>query len=281
MRNKRLEKRMAEKNEILKQSHVSDEEPVGAPPSELKQKKNKAKKTKKKNKSDNTNVRLDHPTVIEFDYVKFHRKSFGWTRMLSKIGTGFIILLCIYFLYLTYGVYVTNFVYDDSGKVIAEQMSIDDIQKNKEYKMMEEYYLRAREIYEQTLSLDYQLSVDAADSVLIATQYEDLLTPISTLSVQLSGQEVSSKYAQFKTMLLTWVQTDIAVYLQNMSAAISQNSNEKANQALEYKERTYNDFSIITKNLTGLSEDVKDVDVADIQAWSPSEYIAKNITGVE
>lgn len=217
---------------------------------------------------------------LEFEDIRNLKVKSPIKPILYKIGTVFLVICCVYMAFLIYGVQVTNYVYDSSGLVVAERMTIDDIRKNKEFNKVYSYYIRAREIYEKALVLDYQLSNNADDAIMIATEYEELLNPISTLSVQLEGYDVSSKYIQFKKMLLVWVQTDMAVYLQDMSAAISQNNADKANQAIEYKEKTYNDFYIITQNLIALSEDVKNVDITGVREWSPSNYIEQHITGL-
>lgn len=332
MRNKRLQKRLNEKNQIIEQTNQENTPEQSAqsvkektkkppkPPKKPKFKKNKTpvpepqpvqqpiqppvqsvitqpavssvpatpvpvaspkqsriQKLKQKNQVPEQSETFDN---LELGSVSKMKAPIPIKPILYKAGTIFLILCCVYMVFVTYGVFVTNYVYDSSGQVIAERMTIDDIRKNKEFNRVYDYYTRAREIYEKALLLDYQLSNNADDAIMIATEYEELLNPISTLSVQLEGSDVSSKYVQFKKMLLTWVQTDIAVYLQNMSAAISQNNSTKANQAIEYKEKTYNDFYIITQNLIALSEDVKNVDITGVREWSPSNYIEKHVTGL-
>ena len=58
-------------------------------------------------------------------------------------------------------------------------------------------------------------------------------------------------------MMVNWIKNDIAVYLQNISAAISENNTEKANNALQDKDRVYDDFSLITQNIVALKFDIR------------------------
>lgn len=341
MRNKRLQKRLNEKNQIIEQaqqqsaadvvdsidqnpksskpkkekkpkkakniSNVSSEDNVSQIPNETETTKQKsdaapentqvtaqpdrstqqdAKKTPSKPKqkkffSKKSKASPEDFNVLELGATKYHARSIPTKTIFYKIGTILIVICCVYVAFLTYGVFMTDYVYDENGNVVAERMSVNDIKKNREFKKVLDYYYRAREIYEKTLRLDYELSQNAEDSILISTEYEELLTPLSNLLTQLRGFDVSAKFTQYKTMLDTWLDKDMSIYLQNISAAIAQNNTEKANHALQDKERTYNDFYLITQNLIALSGDVKSIDISDLKEWSPSNYIEKHITGVE
>ena len=95
--------------------------------------------------------------------------------------------------------------------------------------------------------------------MVIAPEYEALLTDVEDLSVKTDALQVDAKYEQIKSMLLTWIKDDIAVYLQNMSAAISQNDEETANNALQDKDRVYEDFSLITQNMVATGQETPGV----------------------
>ena len=113
----------------------------------------------------------------------------------------------------------------------------------------------------------------------IAPEYEALLDDVTNLSVKTEAMEVESQYSQIKNIMLLWVKNDIAVYLQNMSAAISQNDVETANKAIQDKERVYKDFSIITQNIVAMGESVKGADLTEIREWTPESYVDEKING--
>lgn len=90
---------------------------------------------------------------------------------------------------------------------------------------------------------------------------------------------VDTKYDQVKSMMVNWIKNDIAVYLQNISAAISENNTEKANNALQDKDRVYDDFSLITQNIVALGSSISGADLTDIKSWTPEDYVDQEING--
>ena len=106
-----------------------------------------------------------------------------------------------------------------------------------------------------------------------------MLDEVSDLSIKTDALEVDSQYSQIKSLLLTWIKDDIAVYLQNMSAAISKNDADTANNALQDKDRVYSDFSVITQNIAATGENIKGVDITDVKEWTPENYVDEEING--
>lgn len=117
------------------------------------------------------------------------------------------------------------------------------------------------------------------DPLTLAPEYESMLDEVSDLSIKTDALEVDSQYSQIKSLLLTWIKDDIAVYLQNMSAAISKNDADTANNALQDKDRVYSDFSVITQNIAATGENIKGVDITDVKEWTPENYVDEEING--
>lgn len=200
-----------------------------------------------------------------------------WVR---HIATVLIIAGCVYLLFLIYGVFNTTYIYDDNGNIVPQKMSVESIRELDEYKKFEVQYLQARIIYEKVLTLDYRIAAGVEESMVVAPEYESVLDDVEALSIQLQALEVPAKYSQLKVMLSAWVQTDVAVYCQRMSEAISQNNAQYAQQALEYRQIMYNDFSLITENLVIIGETVDGADLETIVNWSPESYVRENIGAI-
>lgn len=113
----------------------------------------------------------------------------------------------------------------------------------------------------------------------LAPLYEEKLDTVSSLSIKTDALTVETKYSKVKDMLLSWIKNDIAVYLQNMSSAISQNNSETAQNALQDKDRVYSDFSLITQNLVAMGENLQGVDLTDVKQWTPEDYVDEQING--
>ena len=186
---------------------------------------------------------------------------------------------CIYLLVLIFGAAVTKYQYNSDGKAVPEKMSVDDIRQKHNFDTILTQYEYCRTLYEKTLLLDYRVAQGQEDTLEIAPEYEALLDDVQNLSVKTDAISVDTKYDQVKSMMVNWIKNDIAVYLQNISAAISENNTEKANNALQDKDRVYDDFSLITQNIVALGSSISGADLTDIKSWTPEDYIDQQING--
>lgn len=200
--------------------------------------------------------------------------------LFNRIGMTMLIVGCVYLLFLIYGVLNTEYVYNDQGKLVPQVMSVEQIRAREDFEKIQSEYLQARRIYEVVLELDYRIAAGVEDPLLIAPEYEEALNMVNDLALQCQALSVSDRYTQLHAMIKSWVTNDIAIYCQNMSKAITQNNSVAAGHALEAKAAVYNDFSIITANLTKLGETVDGVNLGDITEWSPEKYINESIGGI-
>lgn len=199
--------------------------------------------------------------------------------VLTRIVNIMLIVACVYFVFLIYGVAVTDYQYTDDGTISAQRLTVSDIRNKKNFETVLVQYESCRILYEQVLMIDYRLGQGEEDPLTIGPEYEELLDTVSNLSVKTEAATVDTQYTQIKNMLLNWIKNDIAVYLQNMSSSISQNNIETANNALQDKDRVYANFSQITSNIVSLGEQVPGVDLTIIKEWTPESYVNKKIKG--
>jgi hypothetical protein len=199
---------------------------------------------------------------------------------LTRICQGFLIVMSVYLAFLIYGAIVTNYEYNKDGIVTAQRMSVAELEAAAEYRSVQSYYIRARELYEEALTLDYRLACYPEDALIIASDYETMLEKVAKLSIDLNAANFSSGYNQLQKQLMNWVQTDIAVYLQNVSAAITQNNSEKANNAIISRDVMYNDFMLISENIAVYGRNTKGVSLGDIYEWSPEKYVKEELEGL-
>lgn len=197
----------------------------------------------------------------------------------TSIINFILIAGCIYLLVLIFGAAVTKYQYNSDGKAVPEKMSVDDIRQKHNFDTILTQYEYCRSLYEKTLLLDYRVAQGQEDTLEIAPEYEALLDDVQNLSVKTDAISVDTKYDQVKSMMVNWIKNDIAVYLQNISAAISENNTEKANNALQDKDRVYDDFSLITQNIVALGSSISGADLTDIKSWTPEDYVDQEING--
>lgn len=274
------ENRIEDQNIIQSNTDLSNQK-SSAPISDKKQYKTWGKRKKKEepayfqyaDSSNLTDQNLEDYAEIR-DNTKMKRGNLH-----TKIINFILIAGCIYLLVLIFGAAVTKYQYNSDGKAIPEKMSVDDIRQKHNFDTILTQYEYCRSLYEKTLLLDYRVAQGQEDTLEIAPEYEALLDDVQNLSVKTDAISVDTKYDQVKSMMVNWIKNDIAVYLQNISAAISENNTEKANNALQDKDRVYDDFSLITQNIVALGSSISGADLTDIKSWTPEDYVDQEING--
>ena len=274
------ENRIEDQNIIQSNTDLSNQK-SSAPISDKKQYKTWGKRKKKEepayfqyaDSSNLTDQNLENYADMQ-DNTKMKRGNLH-TRIINFI----LIAGCIYLLVLIFGAAVTKYQYNSDGKAVPEKMSVDDIRQKHNFDTILTQYEYCRSLYEKTLLLDYRVAQGQEDTLEIAPEYEALLDDVQNLSVKTDAISVDTKYDQVKSMMVNWIKNDIAVYLQNISAAISENNTEKANNALQDKDRVYDDFSLITQNIVALGSSISGADLTDIKSWTPEDYVDQEING--
>lgn len=274
------ENRIDNQNIIQSNTDLSNQK-SSAPISDKKQYKTWGKRKKKEepayfqyaDSSNLTDRNLEDYAEIR-DNTKMKRGNLH-TRIINFI----LIAGCIYLLVLIFGAAVTKYQYNSDGKAVPEKMSVDDIRQKHNFDTILTQYEYCRSLYEKTLLLNYRVAQGQEDTLEIAPEYEALLDDVQNLSVKTDAISVDTKYDQVKSMMVNWIKNDIAVYLQNISAAISENNTEKANNALQDKDRVYDDFSLITQNIVALGSSISGADLTDIKSWTPEDYVDQEING--
>lgn len=274
------ENRIEDQNIIQSNTDLSNQK-SSAPISDKKQYKTWGKRKKKEepayfqyaDSSNLTDQNLENYAEIQ-DNTKMKRGNLH-----TKIINFILIAGCIYLLVLIFGAAVTKYQYNSDGKAVPEKMSVDDIRQKHNFDTILTQYEYCRTLYEKTLLLDYRVAQGQEDTLEIAPEYEALLDDVQNLSVKTDAISVDTKYDQVKSMMVNWIKNDIAVYLQNISAAISENNTEKANNALQDKDRVYDDFSLITQNIVALGSSISGADLTDIKSWTPEDYVDQEING--
>lgn len=274
------ENRIDDQNIIQSNTDLSNQK-SSAPISDKKQYKTWGKRKKKEepayfqyaDSSNLTDRNLEDYAEIQ-DNTKMKRGNLH-----TKIINFVLIAGCIYLLVLIFGAAVTKYQYNSDGKAVPEKMSVDDIRQKHNFDTILTQYEYCRSLYEKTLLLDYRVAQGQEDTLEIAPEYEALLDDVQNLSVKTDAISVDTKYDQVKSMMVNWIKNDIAVYLQNISAAISENNTEKANNALQDKDRVYDNFSLITQNIVALGSSISGADLTDIKSWTPEDYVDQEING--
>lgn len=243
---------------------------------------NKLLKMPKTEQKTETTVRsiddeLDNEFSVKSNQEVKKYKTSNVINIAKRVG---IIVSCIYFSILIFGAVITEYTYDSAGNVTAMAMSYDDLKKLDEFKILIKQFYTMQDLYKATLDIDYEFYLNPSESTALSAEYEGLLEDVSKASIKTDSINVSVAYTHIKSMMLSWIKNDIAVYLQNMSVAIAQNDTQKASNAAEDRVRMKNNYEIIFNNLTALGEKIKGMDINDLNEWNPDNY-SKSLSGAE
>lgn len=219
----------------------------------------------------------------ETEYVLSERKKARKEARLGKakkIGTIIMAVLCMYLVFTIFGAINTEYVYDENGNVVPQEMTISRKKALAEFETVALQYRQARALYEKVLLLDYRVGAGIEAPMEVAPEYDAMLQDIEKLNIQINAVNVSAEYNQVLAKLYDWTFTDLPVYCQSISKAIQQNDEESANKALAFRDAMYSDFSKVTQILLSLSERVEGSNVTDIVEWSPQNYISEATGGI-
>lgn len=201
-------------------------------------------------------------------YTESLRKSKIRNAYAVAIGKVFLIVAIFYTIFLIYGAVITEYVYDDGGNVVPLVYSVDDIRNKENYELLHAHYITIRDLYEEIIVLDYRLATANEDYIQLSSEYEALLDTVNVIVLQLDAYVPPTEYRQTYNLMMQLIKTDIAVYLQNISAAIAQNNENKASLAVTNKETVYNTFLQTTSNMISLGSPIKGIDISDISDWN-------------
>lgn len=202
------------------------------------------------------------------------------SKIIKRTITGIFIALSVYMAFLTYGIITTSYGYNEQKEVVPIRVSYGEIKDLKEYEVLTTQYFACRSLYESVLLLDcrYELAMQNGSQeelVRLGTEYTKALDTVETLVVQVNSLKLSSKYDYIVEQLSVWIKDYIACYLQFMSSSIINNSQEDYANAMDFRNKTYNGFNIITKNIANVGANISGAtDIVDnIDSWSPMKFV--------
>lgn len=243
-----------------------------------------------------------------FDYKKFEesleendaeterreRKKAKRAAVASKVVSIVLAVACVYLCFLMYGVINTQYVYDQSGHVVAYRLTPAKLKEQKEFTELKKEYLQARNIYEQVLLLDYRVAMGLENPQLVAAEYNVLLEKqLNSLIIQVRAYEDAcpSQYCQVAQSITLWAggatsagirddQTSLAAYCQFVSSALCDDNADAAANAINAQAACQNRFWKITQNLITIGSTIENADLTDVVKWSPEAFLREHVGAI-
>lgn len=200
-------------------------------------------------------------------------------RILNRIVTVFLILACIYVIYLIYGVAITEYGYNERGELQPIVVQVDDLRAIRDYDVIRVQYEKIRMLYELILQKDAILGAGAEDYVTLGAEYAAIMDTAEDLGVKTSALVCDSKYNPTKDLMYSWIHDYCWQYLTAITQALTADDATAADAAVVYKNYMYSEFATLTNNVISLGEGINGTDLSDIKSWNPDQYKADFLNG--
>lgn len=209
----------------------------------------------------------------DFKTIQHEERTAALKGKAKRVFLAVTVVLCLYLAFLIYGLLQTNYIYNDNGEVVPEILSVEDLGTLNQYNTLSNYYLRVRILYEKVLTVDYKLAQNSDNGALVAMEYTDLLDNVSKLITDIEAAQLDTAYTILLNQMDELVKTHIAVYLQNMAKALTQNDSDAATQALAGREVIESEFTALTANMATLCNATNGANNGEIYSWSPAGFM--------
>lgn len=200
-------------------------------------------------------------------------------KIKNKTSIFFLLMLCGYMVFLIYGVFVTNFSYDQKGEIEAVKMSVSDITEKNEFLVVENLYMNMRGLYEEILTLDYRVTQE--EPINVATDYSGKADECVRMATAINGTEITADYRQIVSLIDQCVEYIMWNYCTYMSQAITANDAVLEKEALSARQEIENYFNQITENMITLSKEIKGYDNTDLVSWDAEKYVDEELHGIK
>lgn len=194
-----------------------------------------------------------------YDDTMENEDSASWDKRSFAVSTKIVVALIIYVFFLVIGIFSTSFVSNPvTGVKEAQIITVQMHEEHVSYNLLKEQYLIIRDLLTQTQKIDSGFQESHGDqSFIYATKYENLLSVIDKNIPKAKGLAVDSKYNTLLNQVVNIYTNDLAIYLQKMTTALSQQDQTAFLEAMSWREQTITDFEKLRKNMKAFASAVK------------------------
>lgn len=204
------------------------------------------------------------------------KKSAGKKAFMDAV----LIIMCVYLVSLTYGVFNTDFKYGDAGEIEPVVLSVSDLSERAQFSVILDLYYKCRNEYQEVLKLDWMMVQGTVDTKTIAPKYEVASGNFSALINQIEGAKIDVKYYQIGQLMDEWART-ACDYCEYVARFLTAYNAEAEAEAVGARESTSRNFQTLSQNIVVLGQELSGVDMSDVYNWDPDAYVRKEMTGVE
>ena len=209
-------------------------------------------------------------------------KESGFVSWLKRYWKPILIIAGIlYVLILSFGIATTRYYTDESGNRKAYQVNFANLKAEDDYRELVGKFKEIRSLLVDITIVDIHVANGELGNYEAATQYTALLNDrLDVLIPKISALNVQDEQTALQEEMESILSYDLALYLQNMAAALKTGDNNTVAKALSYRDKAFATYELINKDMKVLSEKLKMGD-GDFFEWLLQDAVlAKDKTAV-
>ena len=184
----------------------------------------------------------------------------NWRVIIIFISLGYLI-------FITAGLAATRFYKDESGARQAYKLTLDNLKEKDGYTELKDKLTDIRNLLVDVTVVDIHLSNSDISNYDAATLYTEILNnELDVLIPKISSLSVSDSLKTVREAMESLLSYDLALYLQNISAALKSGDSNVAQTALSSREKALETYGIIVDYMKDAAERLK-IKEKDFYDW--------------
>lgn len=184
----------------------------------------------------------------------------NWRVIIIFISLGYLI-------FITAGLAATRFYKDEGGARQAYKLTLDNLKEKDGYTELKDKLTDIRNLLVDVTVVDIHLSNSDISNYDAATLYTEILNnELDVLIPKISSLSVSDSLKTVREAMESLLSYDLALYLQNISAALKSGDSNVAQTALSSREKALETYEIIVDYMKDAAERLK-IKEKDFYNW--------------
>lgn len=184
----------------------------------------------------------------------------NWRVIIIFISLGYLV-------FITAGLALTRFYKDENGARQAYKLTIDNLKEKDSYTELKDKLTDIRNLLVDVTVVDIHLSNSDISNYDAATLYTEILNnKLDVLIPKISSLSVSDSLKTVREAMESLLSYDLALYLQNISAALKSGDSNVAQTALSSREKALETYEIIVDYMKDAAERLK-IKEKDFYDW--------------
>lgn len=219
---------------------------------------------RKHNKWDIDTIDISEGHKVQTEKIKRRNLSCwikeNWRVIIIFISLGYLV-------FITAGLAATRFYKDESGARQAYKLTIDNLKEKDSYTELKDKLTDIRALLVDVTVVDIHLSNSEISNYDAATLYTEILNnELDVLIPKISSLSVSDSLKTVREAMESLLSYDLALYLQNISAALKSGDSNVAQTALSSREKALETYEIIVDYMKDAAERLK-IKEKDFYDW--------------